>query len=226
MNVKLIAMNLIRHIGDQVSDLGQPIDELSGFAALISAPSEQIADSIFEELMERGLITVGNINKLMDGTIFMHVNLGLDGWEKYEEEKRGDFDGNYGFIAMKFNDDELDEFVCDVVKPAIREQLGIDLIDLRDVEQAGIIDDIMRVKIRDAKFVLADLTHDNHGAYWEAGYAEGLGKPVIYICKKEKFETARTHFDVNHCTTVSWSIDDAGGFCDRLIATLRRSLKL
>ena len=226
MNAKLLAMNLIRYIGDQVSESGQPIYQLSEVAALIAAPSEEIADSIFEELTERGLITVGNINKLMDGTVFMHVNLGLDGWERYEEEKHGGFDGNYGFIAMKFTDDELDGFVRDVVKPAIREQLGIDLIDLRDVEQAGIVDDIMRVKIRDAKFVLADLTHDNHGAYWEAGYAEGLGKPVIYTCKKEKFENASTHFDVNHCTTVSWSIDDAGGFCDRLIATLRRSLKL
>ena len=226
MNAKLLAMNLIRYIGDQVSESGQPIYQLSEVAALIAAPSEEIADSIFEELTEQGLITVGNINKLMDGTVFMHVNLGLDGWERYEEEKHGGFDGNYGFIAMKFTDDELDGFVRDVVKPAIREQLGIDLIDLRDVEQAGIVDDIMRVKIRDAKFVLADLTHDNHGAYWEAGYAEGLGKPVIYTCKKEKFENASTHFDVNHCTTVSWSIDDASGFCDRLIATLRRSLKL
>ena len=50
----------------------------------------------------------------------------------------------------------------------------------------------MVTSIRDAKFVIVDLTHDNHGAYWEAGYAEGLGKPVIYVCKKDKFET-RVH---------------------------------
>lgn len=224
MNAKLLAMNLIRYIGDRVSELGRPIDQLSGVAAQIDAPSEEIADSLLEELTKRGLVTVGNITKLMDGSTFIDVNLSLDGWEEYNKERLGAFDGNYGFIAMKFGDEQLDLFVRDVVKPVIREKLGVDLVDLRDVEQAGVIDDIMRVKIRDAKFVISDLTHDNHGAYWEAGYAEGLGKPVVYICNKDKFESTGTHFDVNHCTTIAWSTEDADGFCSRLIATLRRSL--
>ena len=226
MNAELLAMNIIRHIGDRVSELGKPIEQLSGLGGTVDAPSEEIADGLVEELKERGVVTVGNIDKLIDGTIFMDVNLSLDGWEKYAAEKRGGFDGNYGFIAMKFCDPQLDVFVREVVKPAIRQELHIELVDLRDVAQAGIIDDIMRVKIRDAKFIIADLTHDNNGAYWEAGYAEGLGKPVIYICEKAKFENTRTHFDVNHCTTVPWSTDDSSGFCDELIAVLRRSLEL
>ncbi len=84
----------------------------------------------------------------------------------------------------------------------------------------------MREQIRDAAFVIVDLTHDNSGAYWEAGYAEGLGKPVIYICEMAKFEAAQTHFDTNHCTTVIWSNDDRQKFELELIATLRRSLDL
>lgn len=93
-----------------------------------------------------------------------------------------------------------------------------------DVPQAGIVDNIMRIRIRDSAFVIADLTHDNSGAYWEEGYAEGLGKPVIYICEKTKFNEKTTHFDTNHCTTVLWSEDDPEGFRKELIATLRRSL--
>ena len=132
----------------------------------------------------------------------MSITLSLDGWERYEAEKRGRFSGNYGFIAMKFDDTELDPFVRDVVKPIVKNDIGYDLVDMRDVAKAGIIDNIMRVQIRDAAFVIADLTHDNHGAYWEAGYAEGLGKPVIYICEKTKFEKETSHFDTNHCTTI------------------------
>ena len=226
MNTKLLATNLVRYIGDQVSETGQPIAQISGLAGMIDAPSEEISDSIVEELKERGLIRIGNTTKTFDGTIFLGVNLSLEGWEKYEEEKHGGFDGNYGFLAMKFGDDRLDAFLQDVVRPAVREQLGIDLVDLRDVAQAGVIDDIMRVKIRDAKFVIADLTHDNNGAYWEAGYAEGLGKPVIYICEKAKLEESKTHFDVNHCTTVPWSANNPVGACEELIAVLRRSLNL
>ena len=85
---------------------------------------------------------------------------------------------------MQFNDSELDAFVKDIVKPAVKEGIGYDLVDMNDVARAGIIDNIMRTQIRDAAFVIVDLTHENSGAYWEAGYAEGLGKPVIYNLRK------------------------------------------
>ena len=223
MNANLLAMNLIRYIGDQVSETGQPIDQFSGVASIIGAPSEKISDNLVEELEERGLLRIGKITKTFRGSHFLNITLSLEGWEKYEEEKHGDLEGNYGFIAMEFGDDCLDKLFREVMKPAIHEQLNIDLVNLDDVAQAGVIDDIMRVKIRDAKFVIADMTHDNHGSYWEAGYAEGLGKPVIYICEKNKFEEKGTHFDVNHCTTVPWSMEDPDGFCDKLIAVLRQS---
>jgi hypothetical protein len=75
-------------------------------------------------------------------------------------------------------------------------------------------------------FVLVDLTHDNSGAYWEAGYAEGLGKPVIYICEQTKFDSAKTLFDTNHSTTIMWSASSPRVFSESLVATLRRSLNL
>lgn len=124
---------------------------------------------------------------------------------------------------MKFGDPDLDNFVNEVIKPTTK-KIGYDLVDMRDVARAGIIDNLMRTQIRDSAFVIADLTHDNSGAYWEAGYAEGLGKPVVYICEKSKFDAKSTHFDTNHCTTVPWSKDDPEGFRRELIATLRRSL--
>ena len=124
---------------------------------------------------------------------------------------------------MQFGDSDLDSFVKDIVKPTVKEY-GYNLVDMRDIQRAGIIDNIMRIQIRDAKFVITDLTHDNLGAYWGAGYAEGLGKLVIYICEKKKFEDKSTHFDTNHCTTVPWSKVDGEGFRKELIATLHRSI--
>ena len=219
------AMNLIRYIGDEVSESGKPIPQLgdSAIAVNIDAPSNELAAQLFEELCEYGIIKTSEPIATLDGVFFRNVSLTLKGWERYNLEKRGRFDGNYGFLAMQFNDPDLEAFVREVLKPAV-EGIGFDLHDMRDSATAGIIDNIMRVKIRDAKFVIADLTHDNNGAYWEAGYAEGLGKPVIYICKKKKFEAKGTHFDTNHCTTVPWSRNDDEGFRAELTATLRRSL--
>ena len=132
--------------------------------------------------------------------------------------------GEYGFIAMQFNDPTLDPFVEEVIKPTVKAGTGYDLVHMRDVGRAGVIDNIMRTQIKQAEFVIADLTHDNSGAYWEAGYAEGLGKPVVYICEQEKFEERKTHFDTNHCTTVMWSKSEDSNFEEELVSTLRRSL--
>jgi hypothetical protein len=44
------------------------------------------------------------------------------------------------------------------------------------------------LKYKDARFLVADLTDRCPGAYWEAGFAHGLGKPVIYMCELKTFE--------------------------------------
>lgn len=220
------AMNLIRYIGDEVVKSGEPIRQLpEDIHEIIHAPTPVFARQLIKELYENGLIKASKIVETDIVFLFNGVNLALQGWEKYEDEKRGRVPGNYGFIAMQFGDPELDRFVEGVVKPAVKEGVGYDLVDMRNVARAGIIDNILRVQIRDARFLIVDLTHDNNGAYWEAGYAEGLGKPVIFICEKKKFDETKSHFDTNHCTTVPWSRDDEGNFRQDLIATLRRSLE-
>ena len=219
------AMNLIRHIGDEVSKSGRPLASLGNIHRIIGSPTKQFAEKILEELWsQKGLVQMSEPTGTFGGSFFKDVSLTLDGWELYEAEKRGEFNGDYGFIAMQFDNSELDNFVNDVVKPAVKDGIGYKLVDMKDIARAGIIDNIMRIEIRDAAFVIVDLTHSNPGAYWEAGYAEGLGKPVIYICKKERFEAEGTHFDTNHCTTIPWSRKDDAGFREQLIATLRRSL--
>ena len=67
-----------------------------------------------------------------------------------------------------------------MIKDSIR-KTGFEIRKLDDVKRVGLIDDKLRVEIRRSRFLIANLTHDNNGAYWEAGYAEGLGIPVIYM---------------------------------------------
>ena len=69
--------------------------------------------------------------------------------------------------------------------------------------------------------MIADLTDNNNGAYSEAGYAEGLGKQVIYICEAEKFEKDKPHFDINHHLTVIWDNSNLQKFYQELKATIR-----
>lgn len=226
------ASNLIRLLGDKVREtgVGHFIDDVID-SVRIGAFNIPMFNNLRTELEKQGLIkslesdTIPNPRA--EGVIKGNrYGLTLEGWERYEEERQGLVAGKYGFIAMKFGDVTLDKFISDIIKPTVKKIINYDLIDLRDVARAGIIDNIMREKIRDSAFVIADLTHDNYGAYWEAGYAEGLGKPVIYLCEKTKFDNAKTHFDTNHCITVLCSKEDSEVSSAELIATLRRSLNL
>jgi hypothetical protein len=220
------AINVIRFIGDRVAASGSPISNLpASFHAAIGSPNRNSAMSIARQLLHAGVIKAIEAGDMQSPDEIIQVDLTLAGWAEHEKEQRGQASGGYGFIALKFGDEILDPFVSDVIKPAVS-TLGFDLVDMRDTAEAGIIDNVMRARIRDAAFVLVDLTHANEGAYWEAGYAEGLGKQVLYLCNKAVFDEKGTHFDTNHCTTVKWDPDNADAFTQELLATLRRSLGL
>ena len=217
-----LVQRFLSSTGEQIQHIGPSI------YARIGAANPNSAFRLLQQLIDKQLCTGVIMHQGVDARAVAAaaVDLTLAGWERYEQEKRGRFAGNYGFIALQFDDAVLDPFLRDHVKPTIKQEIGYDLIDMRDAAKAGIIDNVMREKVRDAAFVLVDLTHDNYGAYWEAGYAEGLGKPVLYICERTKFENAKTHFDTNHLTTVLWEADKPADFIAQLMATLRRSLNL
>ena len=221
----LQAINLIRWIGDQVMRTGEPVREGPSYLyAEVGAPNPQQLARLTAQLVDDGLIFAIVPRTFPNSSSIHQLDLTLKGWTRYEDEKRGRLSANYGFIAMRFGADELEELLRQYVRPAIQSSLAFDLVDMRDVSRAGIIDNIMRDRIRDAAFVLVDLTHDNPGAYWEAGYAEGLGKPVLYICEESKFKQKSTHFDTNHLTTVLWDVARPDAFVEQLLATLKRSL--
>lgn len=232
-NPVLQAANLLRVVGDHQSETGEGyfVDGVRD-APLVGSFDQTMFSNLLHEVITRSwVMQVGSVVQrpnphgtgVLSGALF---GLTLDGWEQYEKERRGKISGKYGFIAMKFGDEKLENFVSSTIKPELRAALGYDVVDLRNVSRAGVIDNILREQIRDAAFVLVDLTHDNSGAYWEAGYAEGLGKPVVYLCERQKFEQAKTHFDTNHCTTVMWSVGDEARFVQEIVATLRRTLNL
>jgi hypothetical protein len=178
----------------------------------------------FRLVMEH-LIDEGILKAYPPDSAGREVTLSFEGWHYYEELKRGTIDSRKAFMAMKYDDEQLDKVVDDVFKPAVK-QTGFDLVRLDDKPKAGLIDDRLRVEIRTSRFLIADLSRDNPGAYWEAGYAEGLGKPVIYTCEKTKFENPDTkpHFDTNHHLTIPWDSNNLQEAANQLKATIRATL--
>jgi hypothetical protein len=90
-------------------------------------------------------------------------------------------------MAMQFGDETLDRVVESCFRLAVA-RAGFELRTAVDKQPAGIIDNQMRAAILASRFVLSDATHGNHGAYWEAGYAERLGRPGHIHLRKEQME--------------------------------------
>lgn len=90
--------------------------------------------------------------------------------------------------------------------------------------KAGNIHARMEVEIRNARFVVAELSHHNNGAYWEAGFARGLGKPVIYMYNKEIGGTDKPHFDVGSDHIIFWDKEKSDEACQKLKGAIRATL--
>jgi nucleoside 2-deoxyribosyltransferase len=126
-------------------------------------------------------------------------------------------------MAMPFGDKGLDLAFTDCFRLAAKDA-GFELTRLDDHAPAGLIDNRLRVEILRTRFIIADLSNANAGAYWEAGFAEGLGKPVIYTCRRDHFDVHRTHFDTNHHLTIVWEPTDLADARQRLADTIRATL--
>jgi len=76
-------------------------------------------------------------------------------------------------------------------------------VAIRIDKEHALEDLVGRIKkeIKGALFVVADLTDERPSCYFEAGYAEALGKPVIYFASKQSVAKPGTktmiHFDIH-----------------------------
>ena len=209
--------NLLRLVAERVSGPGEfttispPLHQF-----IVGAKTEDGIIFLIDALVRNELVLRRN-----DQRHRLDITPTLEGWQRYDELERGIPTGRKAFMAMKFGDAELNRVVEACFRPAVS-QAGFRLFQLDDEPKAGSIDDRLRVELQTSRFLIADLTHANNGAYWEAGYAEGLQKPVIYTCRSDAF--ADIHFDTSHLLTVKWSEDDLEDAGDRLKATIRATL--
>jgi len=129
-----------------------------------------------------------------------------------------------GFIAMAFKSElnPLSEIGLHVgIESAGYKALRIDRKDHNNR-----IDDEIVAEIRKSKFVVADLTENNQGAYYEAGFAQGLGKPVIWTCEESQLKAKDIHFDVRQYIITTWEkgSDNLTDFAKRLTQRIEATI--
>ena len=138
-------------------------------------------------------------------------------------EGRRESVSSIGFCAMWFNAEVLPLWT-DVIEPATREA-GYEPLRIDSKQHNGKIDDEIMASIRAARFVVSDFTGSRGGVYYEAGFAHGLGLPVIFMCR----EGDELHFDVRQYNCIFWTPDNLENaksqLKNRILATLGQGPK-
>lgn len=199
--------NFLLHLAEEAGSPGEAVTvRARDWRARLGAQSTRGVAWVIGEAMRADFVQ-GQAASTLDIEEFELLDATLTGagWHRVDELQRQAKDSRKAFMAMQFGDPELDRVFRNEFLPAVAET-GFELRRLDDEPRAGLIDDRLRTEIRTSRFILAELSHTNPGAYWEAGYAEGLNRPVIYLCRKDIFHNpiTRPHFDTNHHLTVVW----------------------
>jgi len=146
--------------------------------------------------------------------------LSLNGWKRIAELKKTKIDSNKAFVAMWFNP-ELDEIWEQGIKPAL-EETGFRPLRIDLEEHNEKICDKIIAEIRRSGLLVADFTGQRGGVYFEAGFALGLGIPLIWTCRKDDIQNL--HFDTRQYNHIVWETakELKQRLKDRIIATIPR----
>lgn len=158
--------------------------------------------------------------KTVETTKGVQIQLTAEGWKRVDElQKNSAENSNTVFVAMSFKK-EMEE-TRETMKKAIVD-CGFEPRIMDEIEHNHQIVPEMLYEIRQARFIIAELSGHNNGAYYEAGYALGLGKEVIHVCSKKKFGRVG-HFDVKQVNTVLW--EDQDDLYKRLVARIKATIR-
>ena len=209
--------NLTPAVGEHVG-LGKPAVEPDPFGhrAMSEGPtswqamawSESIQALEIQFLVDY-LLEKGWIKGQREGQGMGRFTVTVDGYSHIADQAIN-VDSSQAFVAMWF-DPSLTEAYERGIRAAI-ENSGYEPFKINEKPDVDKIDDEIIEEIRRSRFLVADFTHGAKGArggvYYEAGFAYGLGLPVVRSCRKDIIDKNELHFDVRQHYHVVWETVD------------------
>ena len=157
---------------------------------------------LLDALQARSLITI--TNRTSD-RIVEQCQITPAGWAHLDSLQTARADTDQAFVAMSF-DPKLDAVWTEAIRPTLT-RLGYRPYRVdNDPSNLERIDAKIQAEIQRSRFLLADVTDQRQGVYFEAGYAMGLRIPVIWSVRKEQL--AKVHFDTRQFPHIVWADEE------------------
>lgn len=141
------------------------------------------------------------------------------GWERAAALSNRSLASKIAFVAMRFNDEMLALWEP-AFAPAIK-RAGFDPRLANEPAHNDQIDAHIIAELKQCRFVVADVTFAPTGVYFEAGYALGMGRPVIWTCREDR-KGSDMHFDTRQYNHILWRTpaDLSSQLYYRIVATI------
>ncbi len=195
------AERLLRFLHDETVEVGQRLRyQSSDVRPQLHSESVSANEVIFllNFLEEQGLVdnghTLGHLG----------VTLTVEGFAHIAKQATAP-DSSQAFVAMWFHQ-SMDALYSDGIAPGV-ENAGYGPLRVDREPTLHRIDDQIIAEIRRSRFMVADFTQGDGGArgsvYYEAGFAHGLGLPVIFTCRQDQID--QLHFDTRQYPHIGWT---------------------
>lgn len=154
-----------------------------------------------QSLVERGLVReVSSKKGLVPVDREYRVVITANGWEYIKRNNTDITSKNQGFVAMSF-DESMISVYKNAIKPAI-ESAGYRPYRVDSIPHLERIDAKIISEIKNSRFVVSEVTQQKAGVYYEAGYAHGLGIPVLWCVRSDDLDNV--HFDTRQYSHIVW----------------------
>jgi nucleoside 2-deoxyribosyltransferase len=172
---------------------------------------------ILEAMQRKSWLDI-KIQRYGDGgfTLARPYLIAEEGWFEIERDLEMNF-AKQVFVAMCF-DEKMDKAAKKIGEAV--EACGLKAMIINRKEHNNDITGEILSEIKNSRLIIADVTGQRNGVYFEAGFAFGHQKSVIWTCQKDDFENV--HFDTSHYNHIIWDNEDDlyRKLKDRIIATL------
>ena len=196
------ALSLLSYIAKETGRVGESV-KLQSVTDSAMAWSESTHVSEVEYLANY-LKSLGLVLSLSNVRPIKLCTVSVEGFSHLEKLRHA-ARSNQAFVAMWF-DHSMDDLYDEGIKLGI-EDAGYVACRIDQTPNINRIDDAIIREIRRSRFMVADFTQGDDGnrgsVYYEAGFARGLGLPVISTCQEYQFSTLA--FDTRQFLHISWS---------------------
>ena len=152
------------------------IASLRWLAVASAADARELYWFLFDYLLPQGWLGKG----VADG----QITITPTGWQEFACLQQVNLGSRIGFVAMSFRD-EFQRLYDNGIEPGIR-AAGYEALRVDRTEHNNRIDDEIVAIIKRSRFVVADFSVNRGGIYFEAGFASGLGIPVVWVVKEDQ----------------------------------------